>query len=1105
MEGLDSIRFGFRVLLLIIGVLRLPPTAHCQVVPELYGCPDDIITGTEQGTTYAIVSWYPPIAQGGTSTTTVTQVTNYTPGDAFNIGDTTVVYTLNDITLQVTINCSFVIEVKDLELPVFTNCPTDFTRSKVSPDPELGVLVTWIEPIATDNAGQVTITSNYRPDQPFKDGIWRVQYSATDFSGNIGSCVFDITVYVGLLQECPESINQDTDIGKSYATVTWTEPLIRNFDPLVDVLDQNYESGDMFPVGTWVILYQLRDVNSQLEETCSFVVRVEDNERPVFLSCPSNIAAELSSSMEPTVVVTWQPPEVTDNSGSFSLASYSNSGDSFRIGDTVVRYTASDSYGNEAICEFNVKVTDVRDVEFTMCPDDIIKTLLIGQSRIFIAWQEPIISLEDRDITVTASHQPGDAFETGRTSVSYTAVDSLGNVGFCNFSIIVTGFPFNQFTRTEGFFLPGQDDLILLLDVEQCLRACIMETTFVCRSVDIDDQGKCRLSQSVDDDFLAVLASNAAFTYYKRLMGNSIALVGCPNDINRPADTGKASATISWLEPTVESAQGMSSLTVTHPSGSQFTLGKTRVVYTATDNMGFTATCSFLITIEDNESPLIRYCPESSIHLTQEKEDVRVSWIEPTATDNSGSVQLRSNYKPGDWFSLGSTKVTYVAQDEAGHQAECSFEIVVQEIPDSHYLSIILVLLNFAYTDALQDNTSKQFQALSSAIVNDLVRVFADDDTMLGSHIDKFGAEEGGVVAYTGIGFSIILSLEDQHNRLDTVLNAIQSGELTNVAEAQLENEDGSKEVLDECVTLPCPKDMTCKAEGRRCTATCQDNTGYCLNDGVCGIDAQNLVICYCRSPNIYGTRCQMTVSLTGKQLVFVILGIIWVFMLIFAITAYIIALIRRKHTKQMMELKSATNGKNQAVNLSIVTKNNNRNETDDSFSGQKKEGESSDSEFDITSNTEQPRNWNDTNHSSIYVDQRLYSNNTSTTPDSGTVIASFQGTDHSTELQIHDSNLTGTSTQLNLESTALADDAIPPDLTSSYDGTISNPVFECDEYNESASNEVRIAADGGGTQTPLGAKPPSLVSRSSHFASTNFGEEGNFIMLDDEDESLII
>ena len=57
--------------------------------------------------------------------------------------------------------------------------------------------------------------------------------------------------------------------------MTWTEPLIRNFDPLVDVLDQNYESGDMFPVGTWVILYQLRDVNSQLEETCSFVVRVE--------------------------------------------------------------------------------------------------------------------------------------------------------------------------------------------------------------------------------------------------------------------------------------------------------------------------------------------------------------------------------------------------------------------------------------------------------------------------------------------------------------------------------------------------------------------------------------------------------------------------------------------------------------------------------------------------------------------------------------------------------------------------------------------------------------------------------------------------------------
>ncbi len=95
-------------------------------------------------------------------------------------------------------NCYLSLQPSVLLNPSFwqRGCP-DFTRSKVSPDPELSLLVTWIEPIATDNAGQVTTMSNYRPDQPFKDGIWRVQYNATDSSGNIIALCVGLPPFIG--------------------------------------------------------------------------------------------------------------------------------------------------------------------------------------------------------------------------------------------------------------------------------------------------------------------------------------------------------------------------------------------------------------------------------------------------------------------------------------------------------------------------------------------------------------------------------------------------------------------------------------------------------------------------------------------------------------------------------------------------------------------------------------------------------------------------------------------------------------------------------------------------------------------------------------------
>ena len=60
-----------------------------------------------------------------------------------------------------------------------------------------------------------------------------------------------------------------------------------------------------------------------------------------------------------------------------------------------------------------------------------------------------------------------------------------------------------------------------------------------------------------------------------------------------------------------------------------------------------------------------------------------VSWTEPQATDNCGSVVQQSrSHTPGAVFGPGVTQVVYVFADGSGNTVSCSFDInVIVETP----------------------------------------------------------------------------------------------------------------------------------------------------------------------------------------------------------------------------------------------------------------------------------------------------------------------------------------------------------------------------------------------------------------------------------------
>ena len=78
--------------------------------------------------------------------------------------------------------------------PSFSNtCPNNmvfYTRECSS-----RALVSWNEPLATDNSGQASISyPGPRPPVNLSIGLYNVMYSATDSSGNRANCSFVVQV-----------------------------------------------------------------------------------------------------------------------------------------------------------------------------------------------------------------------------------------------------------------------------------------------------------------------------------------------------------------------------------------------------------------------------------------------------------------------------------------------------------------------------------------------------------------------------------------------------------------------------------------------------------------------------------------------------------------------------------------------------------------------------------------------------------------------------------------------------------------------------------------------------------------------------------------------
>lgn len=116
-------------------------------------------------------------------------------------------------------------------------------------------------------------------------------------------------------------------------------------------------------------------------------------------------------------------------------------------------------------------------------------------------------------------------------------------------------------------------------------------------------------------------------------------------------------------------------------SGVNFFPGITTVTHVFTDNYNNKATCSFTITINDNEAPAITNCPNDiTVNALPGTCGTNVTYSTPDAFDNcTFTSEQTAGLASGATFPIGSTTVTYVFTDNYNNSNNCTFSVNVMD------------------------------------------------------------------------------------------------------------------------------------------------------------------------------------------------------------------------------------------------------------------------------------------------------------------------------------------------------------------------------------------------------------------------------------------
>ncbi len=303
-------------------------------------------------------------------------------------------------------------------------------------------------------------------------------------------------------------------------------------------------------------------------------------------------------------------------------------------------------------------------------------------------WTEPIFIDDCSFVTTQQTFTPGAVFDLGDQLVQYTGIDASANIAECIFMVsvrdtiaptVITCPPstFKDLSAATTCDPTVTWDPPVVSDICTDNTSLIISSTF--QPGDAFPMGVSTVRYTILDSS-GNINNDCAFTV--DLRGEApLRLTDCPENIPVSFSAeGGCDLSVTWTPPGLINGCGIGNVDFVSnfDPGDQFPVGTTMVTYTASDEGGNTASCSFEVTITGASGLNFNNCP-SNITVDSQLDlcGANIGWDAPTATGGCGVPTTVQNFRPLDFFPVGTTTVEYTATDDAGQVSRCNFTVSV--------------------------------------------------------------------------------------------------------------------------------------------------------------------------------------------------------------------------------------------------------------------------------------------------------------------------------------------------------------------------------------------------------------------------------------------
>lgn len=613
------------------------------------------------------------------------------PGTNGVSGVTTVVFIATDAAGN-SATCTTTVTVSDDDAPI-VSCPLNITvNANGSCD---GVLTSAYGSTSTDNCGSTGLSTTYAiggattgsgsgsipVGYAFELGQSQITFTASDANGNTTTCtsivtVQDVTIpsitcptvqptYVVDNGECTKDLTLIAT-GSDNCSVSTFE----YFDPFQN--DGPNASGE-YAVGVHTIDWVITDGSGNTNQ-CSVTFKVVDDQLPT-ITCPSNQTFTTGAGdTDCDYAYSWTHPTPEDNcnvsnyayrveradgviEGPYVLNATSSTiaNHDFPKGTSKVRYYVTDASGNQVTCFFTVTVSDDTPPVFVNCPTTSFTIGADANCSNGVIWSIPVASDNCGVVSVAET-------TAGGAKYGQQLIPGTYNI---------------QYTATDGSGNTAVCNFTInIVDDQTPLIVC--PPSFEVAT----DARVCNWTSAIDE--------------LNPLLAND----NCPGVVLSYTISGQTSGSGYGKIPSTTFNKGLSTIS-----------------YLIVDAAGNSATCSFNVTVNDEESPVLT-CP-GIVTLNTDATECNNTYS-PTMTglnavDNCTSFaglsisysvdnpnnSLSASYSNGTSynFETGYSQVTYVVSDAAGNSSSC---IQVVRVLDTES-PVITCPVNQTYTTGSDD------------------------------------------------------------------------------------------------------------------------------------------------------------------------------------------------------------------------------------------------------------------------------------------------------------------------------------------------------------------------------------------------------------------